>query len=72
MYTTVKNGNFYAAQYKEIVCNTDDELKNIDRKNVAPGSKAMVLTDGGEQKNYILSNSGEWIAIDSAVNYAEE
>lgn len=61
MFTTVKTGNVYVARYKEIVCNTTDELSNIDRQKIAPGSKAIVLTADGKEQRYILSNSREWI-----------
>lgn len=61
MYTVTKNGNVYNARYKEIVCNTDDELKSIDRQKIAPGSKVTVLADDGKHRHYILSNGREWV-----------
>lgn len=62
MYNAVKSGNAYDYNYKEFVCDTLEDLQRIRTKNLAAGSKAVVLKgEDDKQQSYILTNGKEWI-----------
>lgn len=53
----IKQGGKADYNYKEFVCDTTEELANIAKQNVCPGSIAYIIETGDI---YILNQKKEW------------
>lgn len=54
----VKQGGRLDYNYKEIYCDSQADMNNIDMNNICPGSVVYIISDGNI---FILNSNKQWI-----------